>query len=715
MVFSPKMEYFYGITQKRRGSVDESRKSSNGRRRDDEDFDDVIIATPPPPPPPTATHQTHKPSEAIHSLNLFIAFVDPELKGMVCKMMPLGRKRRRRAPVIMPMIGLVGIISFVMVGRCHRHMFASATSSTPVLRFNVTEELSQIRAAFFARKNLERDGTLFVADAKIRPIAFVRGGGTTTTSTTPKSAQSSSRKTAKASDEDSYFDYVVIGAGSGGIASARRAASYGAKVAIIEKGPVLGGTCVNVGCVPKKVMWNAAHIADILHDMHHYGFHSTATPISDDDDDDDDDEIIIAFDWAFLKQSRDKYIRRLNGIYDRNIKNSGIKTIFGEASLGREKHQVIVKLADGSDDSSETIAVTGKHILIATGGYPTLPPGDGISENAITSDGFFELDHLPTKAVIVGAGYIAVELAGVLQALGTETKLVVRREKALRMLDQFVSDTLDTEMQRQGIEIFRNTNGVSHITKKENDLKTVYLKNGEMIDDVDTVIVAPGRAPLVDGLELENQGVQHTKAGYIVTNEYSETSSKGVYALGDVCGLVELTPMAIAAGRRLADRLFGPPEFHNAKVSYDLVPTVIFSHPPIGTIGLTEGEAIEKYGESKVKVYQSKFTNLYYGPWQVDPGDKPKTAMKLVCAGPDEVVVGLHVIGMGADEMLQGFGIAMKMGATKADFDATIAIHPTASEEFVTMFPWGLSKQSTGAKQSPLNGAPPPEIAIERY
>jgi glutathione reductase (NADPH) len=221
--------------------------------------------------------------------------------------------------------------------------------------------------------------------------------------------------------------------------------------------------------------------------------------------------------------------------------------------------------------------------------------------------------------------------------------------------------------------------------------------------------MAAGRTPLVEPLALDAAGVKQKKGGYIDVNEYSETSADGVFALGDVCGNIELTPMAIAAGRRLADRLFGGDEFKDAKVSYDLVPTVVFSHPPIGTIGLTEAEAIKKYGEDNIKVYKSRFANLYYGPWQVEQDDKPKTAMKLICAGEEELVVGLHVIGMGADEMLQGFGIAMKMGATKADFDATVAIHPTAAEEFVTMFPWGLSKQTSGAKQSPLNGAAPTE------
>lgn len=487
------------------------------------------------------------------------------------------------------------------------------------------------------------------------------------------------------------YDYLVIGAGSGGIASARRAAGYGAKVAVVEKGR-LGGTCVNVGCVPKKVMWNAASIAESLHDMKHYGFSGYESDA-------------ISFDWGFIKENRDKYIVRLNGIYERNMANSAVESILGTASLAEGGEGVVVTPDGGGDP----VTYKAKNVLIATGGYPTFPEGEGIREHAISSDGFFELEELPSKAVVVGAGYIAVELAGVLQALGTDTSLVVRKEKAMREFDEILSDTLDTEMQRQGINIFRDTNGVEKIELDDSGLKTVTLNNGEVIEGVDTVLMATGRSPLVEPLNLPGAGVEQKNKGYIVTNEYSETNVKGVHALGDVCGNIELTPMAIAAGRRLADRLFGGEEFSDAKVSYENVATVVFSHPPIGTIGMTDVQAIAKYGEDNVKVYRSKFANLYYGPWQVEADDKPKTAMKLICAGDEELVVGLHVIGMGADEMLQGFGIAMKMGATKADFDSCIAIHPTASEEFVTMFPWGLSKQETGAKKSPLNGAENPE------
>ena len=413
--------------------------------------------------------------------------------------------------------------------------------------------------------------------------------------------------------------------------------------------------------------------------MKHYGFSGY-------------DSDAIAFNWSFIKTNRDKYVERLNGIYDKNMENSGVTKILGSASLTTDPSVVQVTPAGGGDP----VTYRAKHVLIAVGGKPVFPPGEGIMENCISSDGFFELEELPRKAVVVGAGYIAVELAGVLQALGTETSLVVRKEKAMRNFDDMLSDTLDEEMQRQGIHIYRNTNGVEKVTASEKGLKTVYLKNGEVIEDVDVVLMAAGRGPNVKPLKLENVGVEQAKGGYIVANDYSETNVKGLYALGDVIGNVELTPMAIAAGRRLADRLFGGKEFEDAKVSYDLVPTVVFSHPPMGTIGLTEKEALEKYGEDNVKVYRSKFANLYYGPWQVEPDDKPKTAMKLVCAGNEELVVGLHVIGMGADEMLQGFGIALKMGATKADFDATVAIHPTASGGICDHVPLGLESSKDG-------------------
>ncbi len=515
---------------------------------------------------------------------------------------------------------------------------------------------------------------------------------------------SSSAAVSDENPQEFDFDFFVIGAGSGGIASARRAAStWNKKVAVAEVAK-MGGTCVNVGCVPKKVMWNAASIAENVHEMHKYGFSMR-------------DEDAISFDWNFLKQRRDAYIQRLNGIYERNLKNSNVERFIGSASLGTDPHTVHVEVIEEIKDLTEERALnitykksiktfTAEHILIATGGYPVIPEGEGIAEHCITSDGFFALEEQPLKAVVVGGGYIAVELAGVLQALGTETKLVLRKDMALRSFDSLIKETLDQEMMKQGIEIYRNTDGLEKVEEAVNSetgemTKTVHLKSGEIIEGVDVVIVAPGRAPLVEPLKLSNRNILQSQTNHIVTNEYSETSTENIYAVGDVTGPIELTPVAIAAGRRLADRLFGASEDSNesglvptsVKASFENVPTVVFSHPPIGTIGMTESEAIGEYGEDNIKIYQSKFANMYYGIWSEEDGtsdDKPKTAMKLICAGTDEKVVGMHVIGMGADELLQGFGVAIKMGATKADFDNCMAIHPTAAEELVTLHPWGL-------------------------
>jgi len=461
------------------------------------------------------------------------------------------------------------------------------------------------------------------------------------------------------------YDLICIGGGSGGIACAKRSAtSYGKKVLCIERAR-LGGTCVNVGCVPKKVMWSAAHIAHtVKHDMEHYGFSSASE---------------VKLDFPKLKQARDKYVKRLNDIYASGFTNAGVECVFGEAEFV----------------DPHTVKVTDK------------------------DDGFFELEDLPKVAVVVGAGYIAVELAGVLNSLGAETHLVVRKGRALREFDPMIGEGLDKEMVKAGIFIHRNNNGVAKVTSDGQNKKNVFLHNGDVIYNADVVLMAAGRvpntedlcsecewAPNVEQLHLENCGVKITPRKYIVVDEYQNTNVENIYALGDVCGVVELTPMAIAAGRRLADRLFSSNPIHaTSKVSYEYVPTVVFSHPTIGTCGLTEPKAIEKYGKDNVKVYTSRFSDSHYGIFDMKPEDKPKTLMKLVCAGLDEKVVGIHVLGMGADEMMQGFGVAMKMGATKADVDSCVAIHPTASEELVTMGTWGMSPQESGAKVSPLNGA----------
>lgn len=460
------------------------------------------------------------------------------------------------------------------------------------------------------------------------------------------------------------FDYLVIGGGSGGMASARRAAQYGAKVAVVERSR-MGGTCVNVGCVPKKVMFNAATVAEYMHEAAEFGFKDVGA---------------FRFDWAEMKRRRDAYVLRLNGIYENNLKNSDITMIRGEASL-----------AGGNRVTVGGETYTADHILVAPGGYPTpleVPGGDLVSN----SDDFFAAEEQPKKVAVLGAGYIAVEMAGIFNALGSDTTLLTRGATPLRNFDDMVVDRLMVEMDRQGL---RHRGGLAEdpicaVEKQEDGRLSVKFASGESLDGLDMVLSAVGRRPLVEPLKLEKAGVTTNDKGYVEVDDFQNTKAEGIYALGDVCGKVELTPMAIAAGRRLSDRLFGGVE--GAKADYESVPTVVFSHPVIGTVGLTEKEAVEVYGADNVKTYTSTFVNLWYGSYSTPPADKPRSNMKLVCVGDEERVVGLHSIGMGSDELLQGFAVAMKMGATKKDFDATVALHPTAAEELVTMAPWGLKE-----------------------
>lgn len=496
------------------------------------------------------------------------------------------------------------------------------------------------------------------------------------------------------------YDLIVIGGGSGGIGCGKRSASHGKKVLCVERDR-LGGTCVNVGCVPKKVMWSAAHIADTLkHDMAHYGFDNGGTEAK--------------LDYGKLKKARDDYVKRLNGIYANGFVTAGVTGIFGECGFV-DNHTVEVTDKDGKKTQ-----YTSEKILIATGGRPVFPSGEGIEEHCISSDGFFSMEDLPKVAVVVGAGYIAVELAGVLNSLGSEVHLVVRKGKALREFDPLISDGLDAEMIKAGVIIHRHTNGVAKVVLDDSKKKNVTLHSGDIIYGADIVLMAAGREPNTtewvantESLHLETTGVKVSPKKHVIVDEYQNTNVANIFALGDVCGEVELTPMAIAAGRRLADRLFsGRAEDKVAKVSYEFVPTVVFSHPTIATCGITEPKAIELYGKDSIKVYTSKFSNLHYGIFAVEPDQKPKTLMKVICAGLDEKVVGIHVLGMGSDEMMQGFGVAMKMGCTKADLDSSCAIHPTASEELVTMGVWGTSPQESGAKVSPLGGAAPGEPTL---
>ncbi len=443
------------------------------------------------------------------------------------------------------------------------------------------------------------------------------------------------------------FDMIVIGGGSGGLAAARRASEYGARCAVIESHK-LGGTCVNVGCVPKKVMWTTSRIAEVLHDAPDYGFSVDNN----------------GFDWNKIKMARDAYIARLNGIYQVNLENANVVYISGHATF----------TAPGSVEvNGETYQAP--HILIATGSTPIIPPVPG-SEHAITSDGFFEMERLPRKVIITGAGYIATEFAGMLHGLGSKVIMLLRKDKLLRGFDSSLTSVVMSEMERSGVEFILNDSATE--IRKENSTLRVELKNAPAIDEVDEFIFAIGRRPNTDGLNLEAANVQTNARGFIETDRYQVTSNKNVYALGDVSGRVALTPVAIAAGRRLSDRLFGGQS--GAYLDYENIPSVIFSHPPIGTMGLSEAAAREQYGDS-IKVYTSEFKNMYY---QITSRTSP-TLMKLVTAGEDERVVGCHIVGDNADEIIQGFSVAVKMGARKRDFDNTVAIHPTVAEEFVTM------------------------------
>lgn len=451
---------------------------------------------------------------------------------------------------------------------------------------------------------------------------------------------------------EQHFDYLVIGGGSGGIATANRAAMYGARVGLIEARH-LGGTCVNVGCVPKKAMWFAGQISDTLRYGPDYGF------------DVDHGAQLKSFSWSKLVESRDAYIDRIHASYDRVLNNNKVTVIRG---YGRFVNAGTVEV--------NGVEYTADHITIATGGEPAIPAIPG-AEYGIDSDGFFDLKDRPNRVAVLGAGYIAVELVGVLHALGSETHLLVRKHKPLRSFDDMLSDTLVEIMAEEGPTL--HTHSVpKEIVKEDDGSFTVHLENGRS-QNVDLVIWAVGRKPHTKGINLEATGVNTNERDYIPVDKFQNTNVKGIYAVGDNIGKVELTPAAVAAGRRLSERLFNNKP--NEHLDYDNIATVVFSHPTIGTVGLTEKAAREQYGDDNVKVYNSSFTAMYSALTQY----RQPTKMKLVTVGEEEKIVGIHSIGLGSDEMLQGFAVALKMGATKADFDNTVAIHPTSAEEFVTM------------------------------
>ena len=444
------------------------------------------------------------------------------------------------------------------------------------------------------------------------------------------------------------YDVIALGAGSGGLSVVERAASYGQKCAVVEHGK-MGGTCVNVGCVPKKIMWFGANLSHMLEDVESYGF----------------DVKKQGFDWTHLVAKREAYISGINHWYHGYLKDLGIDELQGSASFV-DPHCIEI---DGKRYSA-------KHIAIATGTIPTIPDIPG-AEHAITSDGFFALTQRPDRVAIAGSGYIAVELAGVLNSLGTEVTMYLRKNHVLGNFDSMLSTTLFEILKNSGVQL-KTENQIRRITKADDSSLEIVDLNGKTQGGLDQVLFAVGRSPDHGSLKIENSGVALDDRGYVKTDLYQNTNQAHIFALGDITGRAPLTPVAIAAGRRLADRLYdGQSDRH---LDYENIATVVFSHPPIGTVGLSEAAAIRQHGD-QIKVYQTSFTAMY----NAISNHPLQTAMKLVCLGKQERVIGCHIIGPGADEMLQGFAVAIRMGATKKDFDDTVAIHPTSAEELVTM------------------------------
>lgn len=421
--------------------------------------------------------------------------------------------------------------------------------------------------------------------------------------------------------------------------------------------------------------WNFASINETIKAGKHYGYDFGEKP--------------VPMDFTSFVEKRHARINVLNGAYENNWSKEGIDLVHGTATFV-DKNTMTVKPNDGS----EPYQIKSKHIVVAVGGYPTKPEKIPGSEYGITSDDYFEIKHLPKKMVFVGAGYIAVELAGVMNAIGVETHLFIRHETFLRKFDPMVQETLTKHYEELGVHVHKNHPGIKEVIQvqagadmsdpREKQLKLIMNDGSEMTTN--ELLWAIGRSPETRQLGLENLGdIKLNKQGHIVVDEYQNSSVPGIYALGDVTGQAELTPVAIAAGRHLGNRLFGPPEFKDSHLEYDKIPTVVFSHPEVGTTGLTEPEANEKYGKENIKVYHTKFSAMYYDVFPPEEKKKEPTQFKLICAGKDEKVVGLHILGKGCDEMMQGFGLAVKMGATKKDFDSCVAIHPTSAEELVTM------------------------------
>ncbi|MDE0780560.1 MAG: glutathione-disulfide reductase [Alphaproteobacteria bacterium] len=440
------------------------------------------------------------------------------------------------------------------------------------------------------------------------------------------------------------YDLFVIGAGSGGVRAARFSANAGARVAVAED-RFMGGTCVNVGCIPKKLFVYASHFQEDFADASAYGW--TVKPDS--------------FNWRTLVDNKDKEIKRLNGIYERLLEGSGVITVDGRATVV----------------DPHTVEVAGKHytaehILVAAGSWPTDVRYEG-GEHVISSNEAFYLDELPKKVIVEGGGYIAVEFAGIFNGLGVDTTLVYRGSLIMRGFDEDIRQHLMGEMKKKGITMKLNAS-FEKVEKTDAGL-TVHLSDGTSLE-ADTVMSAIGRRPKVTGLGLEEAGVELKDNGAIVVDDYFQTSVPSIYAVGDIIDRYQLTPVALAEGMAVSKTLYRDTP---SVVDYEYIPTAVFSQPPIGTVGLMEDEAREKYGE--ILLFKSTFRTLK----NTLTGSDEQTFMKMIVDKASDKVVGIHMVGTDAGEMIQGFAVALKAGATKAVFDSTIGIHPTSSEEFVTM------------------------------
>ena len=444
------------------------------------------------------------------------------------------------------------------------------------------------------------------------------------------------------------LDLFVIGGGSAGVRAARMAAQRGARVALAEAA-ALGGTCVNVGCIPKKLYSYAAHFADDFRDAAGFGWHVGET----------------RFDWAVLRANRAAEIRRLNGVYQGLLVNAGVRILTGWAALC-DAHTVEVRTESGRE------RYTAKHILVAAGGRPVVPAFPG-SEHVLTSDSMFDLEPFPRRLLVVGGGYIACEFASIFNGLGARVTQLYRGAQVLRGFDDDVRQHIAQEMRKHGVDLRTNAD-VASVEKTPTEL-VARLKDGGTLE-ADAILYATGRAPNVAGLGLDAVGVAQRADGAIRVDRHYQTSVPSIHATGDVTARVQLTPVALAEAMVVVDRLFGD---GRRTLGYDCIPTAVFTHPNIGTVGLTEAQAREKFGA--VKVFRSEFKPLKH----TLSGSGERTLMKLVVDAQSDRVVGLHMVGADAGEIVQGFAVAMKAGATKAVFDGTVGIHPTAAEEFVTM------------------------------